>query len=208
MSAPLIVAHKPDRDRYREWNSRVGLRRAAAIGAKALDVDVQLSRDRVFLATHWERPLLRDGFRDPQGRIGRFARVDRLWASDVERLRSEEGYRIRPVHQLFPTARRHGITLCLEVKEDPRTADAAAWAQLAADVRDKAAPVVIMSQPFRGAGVAALAAAKAAGLPTLLLTRGKVRPQWWDHLDWVKGPEKWTEPGRPARVRVARSRRL
>lgn len=204
----MRIAHKPDRDRYRAWNSRIGIRKAAAAGASALDVDMQVSRDGVFLATHWERPLLRDGFRDPLGKIGRFTRVDHLWASDVERLRSEEGYRIRPVHQLFPTAKRHGVTLCLEAKEDHRLVHPEAWAQLAADVREEDAPVVIMSQPFGGVGVRALAAAKAAGLPTLLLTRGRVRPEWWDALDYVKGPARWTEPGRPSRVRVASSRRL
>lgn len=209
MSArPLVVAHKPDRDRYRAWNSRMGIRKAAAAGARALDVDMQVSADEVFLATHWERPLLRDGFRDPLGRVTRFARVDHMPAYVVQRLRSEEGYRIRPVAELLVTAQRHGVTLCLEAKQDDRLNDPLMWWPLRAAWANSGADLVVMSQPFGGAGVRALAAAKAAGMPTLLLTRGKVRPGWWEHLDWVKGPAKWTEPGRPARVRVASSRRL
>lgn len=207
----LIVAHKPDRDRYRAWNCRAGIRKAAARGATALDVDVQVTRDVMLVATHWERPMLRDGFTDPEGTLSRFTRVDRMWLHEVMRLRSPEGYRIRPVHHLIPTAHRHGVRLCLEAKQDAILERREAWEQLDADVRGWGpfpGPVVVMSQPFGGAGVRVLRAAKDAGLPTLLLTRGRVRPEWWPALDYVKGPARWTEPGRPARVVVAGSRRL
>lgn len=199
----LTILHKLDDEPYRRWCSVRGVRRAARWGATAIDIDVKLTRDGVPVAVHWERTG-RGGFRDPAGVIGATAKVGRLLAEQVTRLVSVDGYRIWRTRRLMREAARLGVTLCLEAKPDLRFANPEVWEQVAADADSTGASVIVMSQPHAGVGIDALEAAHGL-LPTLLLSRGAPRPKVWQHLDYVKGPRRWTE-GAPPEVRVVGGR--
>lgn len=197
----LTILHKNDGEPYRRWCSIRGLRRAHKWGATAIDIDVNITRDGVVVATHWQRPMLKDGFSDPAGKLGRFKRVATLTMGQVSRLRAYDGYRIWRTRRMMREAARLGITLCLEAKPDGRFAWPQVWQRVAADAAATGASVIVMSQPHQGHGFVFLEAASMAGLPTMLLSRGVPRAHHWRVLDYVKGPREWTKHA-PADVRV------
>ena len=204
----LEIRHAPKGTPYHVNNSRRGIRRTAALGYNAQDVDALITRDGVPVATHWPRPL-RHGFTwAGRGRMPSGVTIAELTLAQVGRLEAGP-YRVRAVDEILQTAGPLDVTVCLELKPDRRWAKPATYAPLiaAADLHDAA--LVIMSQPRAlGRGVRYLKAAKQAGLPTLLLTRGPVWPTWWKHLTFAKGRRRfagrgqaqgvvWLGPGSP-----------
>lgn len=114
-------------------NSLRGVRRAAR-RHEAIDLDMQITKDNRIVGTHWPRPLLRDGFRDPRRRIGRHARVRDLTWAQVSRLRAGHRprlYRIQPIERLLYECARRGVVAVLEPKGDPRFTQDWTWQHIA-----------------------------------------------------------------------------
>lgn len=117
---------------YHRENSLRGIARAARAGYKRIDLDLQMTKDGTVVCTHWPRPLLRDGFRDPQHKISRFAKVSSLTWAEVQRLHTRDGYHIRSLDICLAACASHGIDAVLEPKGDPRFRDANVWRNIRA----------------------------------------------------------------------------
>ena len=63
---------------YHEENSRRGVHAAVESGAKWIDLDCRITADEVLVITHWPRPMNKDGFKDPQGRLNRMRTVESM----------------------------------------------------------------------------------------------------------------------------------
>lgn len=193
MRVPLLILHKPHRQPYHVLNSLDGPRIVARLGANAWDCDVNVTRDHVQVATHWPRPMMRDGFRDPTGQLGRRTPVWDMTAAQVARLRAGDTA-ISTCIEVARAAKAHGVTVCFEVK----TWTPKALGDLADAVHVEGLPVVIMAQPQR---VGALQVAARLELPTLLLARGTVPRGWARFLTYVKGSRRSVRNLHGTRVR-------
>lgn len=106
---------------YAFENSPAGIKFAAEHGYKSIDIDLQITKDGVPVATHWSKPMARDGFYDPEGRLGKKTKVSQMTLAEVMRLRNKDGQsRIYPVSQLMGEFKKHGISPDFEAKDDPR----------------------------------------------------------------------------------------
>lgn len=204
---PLTIWHKAKATPYYRENSGRGVRHASRVGATAIDLDCQITRDGVIVCTHWPNPL-RHGFTDPAGLLHRDAQVRHMSLAEVTRLRAPGGHRIIPARRMIRLARDAGVVPCFEVKGDTRFQKRRTYRQLRRAVRRHGWPCVVMTLPHLGGrnrGYKRLAAARAKGLPTLVLTgasrfqRGRVPKAQWAHVDLVKGP--FASFGKPARVK-------
>lgn len=104
-------------------NSLRGIRYAARHGFDAIDLDMLITADDVIVNTHWDRPMARDGFRDPRHKISRERRVRDLSWEKVSRLVAghwPRRYRIQRIERQLRACARHGIVAYLEPKDDPR----------------------------------------------------------------------------------------
>lgn len=141
-------------------NSLRGIRRAASRGYDAIDIDMQITSDGVIVGTHWARPLKRDGFHDPEGKIPRYQTVRRMTWIQVHRLVAPKRYRIQRIETLLRACARRGVIALLEPKGDPRFANDNTWRYLAAVADDLGCEVSVRALHENRA---ALAPARRAG---------------------------------------------
>ncbi len=195
---PLTILHGPGHD-YSRWDCPEGLVAAHAAGATALDINAQPDETDRFWPTHWRFPG-EHGFRAPAS--VRHLPVDLMGPTQLGAFTSHSGHKIHPMREVLEKAVELDMTVCLEVKGN---GDFQGLRDL---VEETGARLIVMTLPHLGGknvGYRRLAAAKRAGLPTMVLlnrtrfARGQV-PAWaWAHVDYVKGPTRW-QKGRPARV--------
>jgi hypothetical protein len=88
------IGHVARGVKYHVGNSIRGLRAMAQWFRKA-DRDVQKTRDNRLVITHWPRPMIRDGFVDPLGKLSRWRTVDSMTLAEVQRLRAPGDYQIQ-----------------------------------------------------------------------------------------------------------------
>jgi glycerophosphoryl diester phosphodiesterase len=144
-------------------NSVRGIRHAHRNGFDAIDLDMLITSDGQILGCHWDRPMRRDGFRDPWRRIDPDKAVRELTWRQVSRLVAgyfPRRYRINRIERLLAECARLGVIAVLEPKDDPRFRQAAIWEHLAAVAEDLGAIVSVYALPQNAA---ALPPARAAG---------------------------------------------
>lgn len=116
--------HKDDRQSYAFENSPQGLRYAAAHNYTSIDLDTQVTKDGVVVNTHWGRPMEKDGFFDPLGKLNKNLTVGEMTLDEVTRLRNRDGQsRIYPLSYMIELAGSNNINLSIEIKT-PRTFEA------------------------------------------------------------------------------------
>jgi glycerophosphoryl diester phosphodiesterase len=108
-------------------NSIRGIRKAVRLGYDAIDLDLLITKDGVIVVCHWDRPLLKDGFVDPNHRIQVRALVRALTWAQIETLRAPGGYRIIRIEHALAECARDRIIAYLEPKDDPRFALDSVW---------------------------------------------------------------------------------
>lgn len=123
-------------------NSVRGVRRAAH-RYDAIDIDMQITADRRIVATHWARPMVRDGFHDPEHKIRRYTPVQRMTFAQVRRLVAPKRYRIQPIERILRACARRGVVAVLEPKGDRRFTEAWPWEHIAAVAEDVGAVVSV-----------------------------------------------------------------
>lgn len=165
----MAVYHVKPGEPYHRANSVRGIRRAKRLGFSEIDLDMQMTLDGRIVGTHWPRPMLKDGFRDPYGVLDKDRTVASMTWLEVARLiagRRPRRYRIRPIERLLRECGHRGIGAVLEPKGDPRFDDPAIWRHIAKVADDVGAHVRVYSfYPD------ALRAAKGAGFRTKELHR-------------------------------------
>lgn len=177
---------------YRKSNSIRGLDEAKRLGYKAIDLDLQATRDGVPIVTHWST-IDKDGFSAPG--IPRGARFSDLTWAQVSRLRSRDGYRVHTARAMIRMAHRRGLRVELEAKQSAAFEHVATWLPLARTVRRTGADVQVKTLSTLGKPAHRLRAAHEAGFTTILLPRGtlRARREWWPFIDYVRGPVFWVD---------------
>lgn len=166
----IFHVNRPD-EPYHRGNSLRGIRRAARAGWDAIDLDLQMTRDGVVVNTHWARPMLRDGFRDPLEKISPKRPVSRMTWEQVSRLvagRRPRRYKIQRLERVLRACARRGIVAYLEPKADERFEDPAIWRYVAAVADDVGCELrgrSIRNLGGFGAGTRRVRAMEAAGIP-------------------------------------------
>ena len=97
------------------------------------------------VGTHWDRPMKRDRFHDPEGLIDPSTRVRDMTLAEVERLRAPGGYRISRIHVLLRECARLKVGGYVEPKDDPRFEQDWPWQYLARVRRRTGARVKVRS---------------------------------------------------------------
>lgn len=131
-------------------NSSRGDRRAKRLGKRGNDLDLLITKDGWVINTHWPRPLLKDGFRDPKKRIGKRARVADLTWAQVSRLRAgrwPRRYHIRTVEAALRHCASLGLVAVLEPKGDPRFKSDALWQHIAKVAEEVGCAVSVRALP-------------------------------------------------------------
>ena len=124
-------------DTYAFENSPAGIKFAAKNNYASIDLDMQITKDGVPVATHWSRPMKKDGFRDPLGKLNKNTKVSDMTLAEVMRLRNKDGQsQIYPVSTMVGLLKRHGIAGDFEAKDDPRFATNQVMGYLADLVRN------------------------------------------------------------------------
>lgn len=124
-------------DTYAFENSPAGIKFAAENGYESIDIDMLITKDGVPVATHYARPMEKDGFYDPQGKLAPNTRVSEMTLAEVRRLRNKDGEsQIYSLSTMVELLKKHGIAGDLEAKNDPRFADDQMMGQIADLVRD------------------------------------------------------------------------
>jgi glycerophosphoryl diester phosphodiesterase len=171
---------------YHVENSLRGVALAKRLGYDGIDLDVNASSDDVIFGTHWGRPMMRDGFRDPLGKLPRTTDMHDMTAEQVRRLRTADGYRIRPVSHLIKGARRLDLSIEVEAKPSPPLYQKRAWKNLAEELDGKVEGVLVkvlldLGPPPENR----LNAAHAAGFRTCAIVHGGhgLRREWAPFVD-------------------------
>lgn len=124
-------------DTYAFENSPAGIEFAAKNGYTSIDIDMQITKDGVPVATHWSKPLEKDRFYDPEGKIKEGTKVSEMTLAEVMRLRNKDGQsQIYPMSTMIKELKKHGIAGDLEAKDDNRFATDEIMGQLADMVRE------------------------------------------------------------------------
>lgn len=171
---------------YHVENSWLGLRLAKRGGYDGIDLDVNASKDDVIFATHWGRPMMRDGFRDPLGKLPRTTDVHDMTAAEVRRLRTADGFQIRRVSTLIKGARRLGLSVEVEAKPSPPLYEKRAWRNLADELNGDVEGVLVKVLLDLGPNPQnRLRAAHAAGFRTCAIVHGGhgVKREWAPFVD-------------------------
>jgi len=118
--------------------------------------------------THWDRPMLKDGFFDPLHRLDPHTRVRDMTLDEVLRLRTKDGYRIHTAEVLFRVCAAQNIGAYVEPKDDPRFEQDWPWRRLRALSRLRS--VRLRSRTIKdfstlGAGTRRARAARRNGVP-------------------------------------------
>lgn len=173
-----------------EENSRRGILEARAGGFEWWDGDHRHDAEGNSWNTHWDMPLLRDGFRDPRRQVGLFSKVSRMDPAVVQRLRTKDGYRIRDSVDEVLYALEHGLGNEFDVKDSRFTV--AFFATMRRAVIHHGfdpARVWVKGYPRFHRSIAA---AHFAGFPTILLTHGdRVSASYQEFSDYHRGPVTW-----------------
>lgn len=117
--------------------------------------------------THWDRPMLKDGFYDPLGLIDPHTRVRDMTLNEVLRLRTKDNYRIHSVAVLFRVCAAHNIGAYVEPKDDPRFEQDWPWVRLRGLSRQRGVRLrarTIRNFPTPGAGRRRARAARRNGV--------------------------------------------
>ena len=181
-----LIFHTAKGQPYHVGNSLRGLVIAKRRGFDGIDLDVNASSDDVIFATHWGRPMLRDGFRDPLGKLPRATDVHRMTATEVRRLRTADGFQIRRVSTLIKGARRLGLSVEVEAKPSPPLYEKRAWRNLADELNGDASGVLVKVLLDLGPNPQnRLRAAHAAGFRTCAIEHGgrRVKDEWAPFVD-------------------------
>jgi hypothetical protein len=121
---------------YAFENSPAGIAFAAKHGFSSIDIDMQITKDGVPVATHWSQPMKKDGFYDPEHKISPGTKVSQMTLAEVMRLRNKDGQsRILPMSTMIQELKKHNIAGDLEAKNDPRFASDQIMGSLANMVR-------------------------------------------------------------------------
>lgn len=188
--AHMSIFHKAKRVAYHTENSLRGIRRAAKARKQVrrivrgrlirrwvrrwdeIDLDVTMTADGVIVGNHWGRPLLKDGFIDPLGKISKQTRIHDLTWAQVKRLHTKDGYKIRRLTVLLDTCARNGIGARIEPKVDKRFEDVETWLPIKAHADKVGAKVKgysIRNLGGKGAGKRRVDAMNAAGIPSKVI---------------------------------------
>lgn len=181
-----LLLHSAKGQPYHEVNSLRGPIVAKRRGYIGIDLDVNASCDDIIFATHWGRPMLRDGFRDPAGILSRATDMHDMTAGQVGRLRTDDGYRIRRVSTLIKGARRLGLSIEVEAKPSPPLYEKRAWKNLADELNGDVAGVLVKVLLDLGPRPEnRLKAAHAAGFRTCAIVHGGhgVKAEWAPFVD-------------------------
>ncbi|ODT73109.1 hypothetical protein ABS71_07455 [bacterium SCN 62-11] len=131
--------HKGDKgapNSYAFENSPAGIKFAADKGYSSIDIDMQITKDGVPVATHWSQPMKKDGFFDPDHKLSPGTKINQMTLAEVMRLRNKDGQsRIFPVSTMIGELKKHNIAGDFEAKNDPRFASDQIMGQLANMVR-------------------------------------------------------------------------
>jgi hypothetical protein len=117
--------------------------------------------------THWDRPMIRDGFFDPLKRLDPRMRVRDMTLDEVLRLRTKDDYRIHGVAVLFRVCAAQNIGAYVEPKDDVRFEQDWPWVYLKGLARLRRVRFrsrTIRNFPTRGAGVRRARAARRNGV--------------------------------------------
>ena len=180
------IFHVPHGTPYHVENSLRGIVLAKRGGYEGIDLDVNGSRDNIIFATHWGRPMLRDGFHDPLGQLPRTTDVHDMTAEQVRRLRTRDGYQIRRVSTLIEGARRLGLSIEVEAKPSPPLYRPRAWHNLAEELNGDVSGVLVKVLLDLGTNPQnRLRAAHAAGFRTCAIVHGghNVKDEWAEFVD-------------------------
>lgn len=121
---------------YAFENSLAGIKFAAAHGYSSIDIDMQITRDGVPVATHWSQPMKKDGFYDPEHKLSPDSKISQMTLAEVMRLRNKDGQsQILPLSTMLSELKKHNLGGDLEAKNDPRFADDRMMGQIADMVR-------------------------------------------------------------------------
>ena len=124
-------------DTYAFENTPEGIQFAADRGYASIDLDMQLTKDGIPVATHWSQPMQKDGFYDPSHKLGGDTKISEMTLAEVMRLRNEDGQsQIYPMSTMIEELKKNGIAGDLEAKDDPRFADDKVMGGIAQMVRN------------------------------------------------------------------------
>jgi glycerophosphoryl diester phosphodiesterase len=171
---------------YHVENSLRGVALAKRLGFEGIDLDVNASSDDVVFATHWGRPMSRDGFRDPANELPRTTDMHRMTSAEIGRLRTADGFRIRRVSTLIKGARRLGLSIEVEAKPSPPLYEKRAWHNLADELDGKVDGVLVKVLLDLGPNPQnRLKAAHAAGFRTCAIVHGGhgLKREWAPFVD-------------------------
>lgn len=153
-----------------EENSIRGIRKAARArdwrGRRKyteIDLDMLITKDNRIVGCHWPRPMVRDGFKDPEGQLAKGRTVASMTLAEVSRLRARTGlftYRIQTIERLLAECAKRNIGAVLEPKGDPRFDEPWPWEHIAKVADDLGVHVRVYALR---ANKNALPAARAAG---------------------------------------------
>jgi LysM repeat protein len=179
---------------YRYENSVQGLKHAAK-HEKAIDLDVNITKDGVPVNTHWGDVLKRGGFHDPLHKIPKNAKISQLTAKEVLRLRSKDGYRIHTMKYMMRKAGKLHVRVEYEAKGSKPFEYGKGGLKTFVDTKKIAAAahtqIFMKTISTTPGALARLKAAHRAGMTTVLLPRGHVPKSWRPYIDYVRGPAKW-----------------
>ncbi len=121
---------------YAFENSPAGIAFAAKHGYSSIDIDMQITKDGVPVATHWSQPMKKDGFYDPEHKLSPDTKISQMTLAEVTRLRNKDGQsQILPLSTMLDELKKHNIGGDLEAKNDPRFATDQMMGQIADMVR-------------------------------------------------------------------------
>jgi hypothetical protein len=117
------VYHVPHGVPYHRENSRRGCVYAAHHGYDSIDLDMQIDRQLVMWNSHWERPLDKDGFTDPAGKVPPKRMFKNMTTDTVQRLVAHDNgltYHIDTMGVRFRDCKELGLKVRAEAKPDDR----------------------------------------------------------------------------------------
>lgn len=116
------IPPEPSKVPYAFENSPEGVKHAAKNGYSYIDIDLQVTKDGVIVASHTVDPLQKDvrwgGFTDTSGKYKAGSKVkikDMIWA-EVSKLKHKDGYTIHRVEDILKQAKASGIDIRFELK--------------------------------------------------------------------------------------------
>lgn len=121
---------------YAFENSPAGIAFAAKHGYSSIDLDMQITKDGVPVATHWSQPMKKDGFFDPEHKISPGTKISQMTLAEVMRLRNKDGQsQIYPMSTMIGLLKKHNLAGDLEAKNDRRFASDQVMGSIAQMVR-------------------------------------------------------------------------